>query len=228
MTRRGPISSSYRPFSTALPFYTPSNMFKFTVVLALLAFSFTSALDQPGVRGGRPGDGRPGDRGPRPGGGSDLEGFGGPGSRRPYKGPRGSNRTDFDGPDFPEELLKELECTTEETIECGSPRLGEDTMGIFACRTIPRPFGEGNATKTVCVDPAETYVGDECGCCDGPCPTEACACACDEGEGYWMEPIRRFREEFEGDSVLVCVPQMYSMTAVASGRASCYEGCPDV
>jgi hypothetical protein len=43
-----------------------------------------------------------------------------------------------------------------------------------------------------------------------------------------MEPIRRFREEFDGDSVLVCVPQMYSMTAVASGRASCYEGCLDV
>lgn len=151
-----------------------------------------------------------------------------------HRGPRGRNRGGI--------FQSELPCvsTPEEQFPCSSKRI---EAGVFACRTIPAGWAGGeDQVKTVCADPSAAAETDICGCCEGECPTE-CPCTCDDGAGYWIEKEphqghhkkgwwRRHEDEAEDEEVeeeattmLVCVPQLRALTAVAMGKATCLATC---
>lgn len=113
-----------------------------------------------------------------------------------------------------------LDCdATGESFSCGSPRLADDVDGVFTCRT---KYSGHN--RTHCVDPDEASINDECGCCDGDCPTD-CPCPCAGDTGYWLDVTSPFASDEGASQVLACVPQLNALTRVAQGHASCLEVC---
>lgn len=181
----------------------PKIMFKYTTALAFFAMIGTSSAQFRGPGGPR--------GGPRGGGGS----FGGFAGETP--------------------TVEALVCDETEQFACGSRRLG-DVAGILACRNFS--FPEGDKQKVVCVNPDEAFEGDQCGCCEEECPTSCPEVCGDADDGYWITPNKPPRGRF-GDNdgvgeeevidpvdaqVVICAPQLKALTAVASGKATCYTG----
>lgn len=77
----------------------------------------------------------------------------------------------FESPEY-----VDASCAAEEVVTCDishKKRGGNETEGLYLCRTTFDKITGESEKKTVCAASDEAWESDECGCCDGTCPDES-------------------------------------------------------
>jgi hypothetical protein len=184
-------------------------MTKFTIVLSTLFLAMTGINAQRG--GPRGGGGGGGGGRPAPGSGGQRPGQGGP---RP-------------GGPFNEDSFVDLSnnCTDVDPAEPACALMNGEA-GTWLCRTLFEPTTGESESWSTCGNTTRALPLDECGCCDGICPTP-CTCDCvlegDSGAGVLVGFTKQ-----SGESGQECMVSEKAISVIAKpgGRAQCVTECP--
>ena len=164
-----------------------------------------------------------------------------------FKSLRRNGRGDEDGPErlaarrgariapfLLGDYQQNLTCSDDIGIEsddlvCNHPRLGSDN-GTWACRSTYHPITGMLKSTTVCLDPMESFISDDCGCCDEECPAPCeCPCEVEHGDDTADHVLVELTivDEDDGETVVQkCIPKIFSASLIASeDAATCVTTC---
>jgi hypothetical protein len=101
--------------------------------------------------------------------------------------------------------------------------------GTWVCRTLKHPVTGEDMIQSACIDPEWALETDECGCCNGGCPTVCDSCPCDLYETGDQSGVLVETNMFNGLIVYnSCVAPELAITLIAQSNATkCLELCPD-